>query len=252
MKILVSNDDGYDASGIQALSGAMKDIGEVVVVAPLENRSGASSSLSLNRSIRVDQAEERIFAVDGTPSDCVHLALTGSFMPWRPDIVVSGINNGENMGDDTVYSGTVAAALEAAQFGVQGVAVSMAAKPAKHYETGAEVARRVVRRYMRRPLSECLLLNVNVPDVPVDRLKGLRCARLGRRHFSEPAREVAGSADAKTFHYEYGEAGDAQDAGAGTDFNAVRSMYASVTPLGIDLTNHQRLDHVHRWLDGEE
>ncbi len=248
MKILVSNDDGYDAPGIGALADAMREIGEVVVVAPLENKSGASSSLSLDRSVKVDFVSEGLYAVHGTPSDCVHLALTSDFLPWKPDIVVSGVNNGENMGDDTIYSGTVAAALEAAQFGLQGIAFSMAAKPAKHYETGGQVAADVVWRFMDKPLEGCLLLNVNVPDIPHADLKGIICTRLGRRHFSEPARLTSASDDQAARYFEYGEAGEAQDAGEGTDFHAIESDYASVTPLDIDLTDHKSLGKVDGWL----
>jgi len=248
MNILVSNDDGYDAPGLVALADAMKMIGQVIVVAPLENRSGASSSLSLDRSVKVDRVAEAVYAVDGTPSDCVHLALSGTFLPWKPELVVSGVNNGENMGDDTIYSGTVAAALEAAQFGVQGIAFSMARKPAKHYATGAEVARRIVTLRSKTRFEDSLLLNVNVPDVPPGELRGMRATRLGRRHFSEPSREIGRSPDGAILHYEYGEAGDAQDAGEGTDFWAIRHGFASVTPLDVDLTDHRRLAAVGSWL----
>lgn len=250
MRILVTNDDGYDTPGIKALASAMRQVGEVVVVAPLENHSGASSSLSLHRSIRVDPVEDGVFSVDGTPSDCVHLALTANFLPWRPDLVVSGVNNGENMGDDTIYSGTVAAALEAAQFGVHGIAFSMAAKPARHYETGAKVALDIVRRHLSSPADSCRLLNVNVPDIPPGELAGIACARLGRRHFAEPVREAGRGAGGAARMYAYGEAGAAQDAGEGTDFHAVRSGRASVTPIDIDLTDHKRLAEVGAWLSG--
>lgn len=251
MRILVTNDDGYDAPGIVALASAMRQVGEVVVVAPLENRSGASSSLSLQRSVKVDRVDEGVHAVAGTPSDCVHLALTGDFLPWRPDLVVSGVNNGENMGDDTIYSGTVAAALEGAQFEVPGIALSMADKPAKHYETGAKVALDLVRRHMSSRLGKRTLLNVNVPDVPADRLKGIACVRLGRRHFAEPVREVGRENGGDTRFFVYGDAGVAQDAGPGTDFHAVRALMASVTPIDIDLTNHGLLGQVGSWLAGE-
>ena len=186
MKILVSNDDGYDAPGITALAAALSSLAEITVVAPSRNRSATSNSITVDRALRITQADNGFFFVDGTPADCVHLAVTG-FLDFRPDLVVSGVNDGANLGDDTIYSGTVAAAMEGYLLGIPSIAVSLAARPATRFDTAAQVARDIVARYQASVPSTPWLLNVNVPNVPYAELKGIRTVRLGKRHQAEPA-----------------------------------------------------------------
>jgi len=245
MRILVSNDDGYLATGINVLADALAEIAEVVVVAPDRNRSAASSSLTLEDPLRVSPVAEGRYRVNGTPSDCVHLALTG-FLEEEPDLVVSGINHGANLGDDVIYSGTVAAAMEGRFLGLPTIAVSLVGRRLQHFETAARVARELVLRLERNPLPKEFVFNVNVPDRPYEDLNGIRCARLGFRHKSEP---VVKSQDpsGRTIYW-VGPAGDSQDSGEGTDFHAIEAGAVSITPLKIDLTRHEALSKVAEWL----
>jgi 5'-nucleotidase len=245
MRILVSNDDGYFSPGIAILAEKLSALGEVTVVAPERDRSGASNSLTLDRPLSVRRAASGFRYVNGTPTDCVHVALTGLVDPL-PDLVVSGINFGANMGDDTIYSGTVAAATEGYLFGIPSIAVSLASKVGRHFETAAAVAVQLVQRYGREPIPTPLLLNVNVPDLPLAELKGIEATRLGRRHKAEPVVQV--QTPRGETGYWIGAAGNAQDAGPGTDFHAVAAGLVSVTPLQVDLTQHAQLPRVADWL----
>lgn len=246
MRILISNDDGYFSRGIAILAEAMSEIGSVTVVAPDAERSGASNSLTLDRPLVVRTAHNGFYYVNGTPTDCVHMAVTG-LLDQVPDVVVSGINHGANMGDDTIYSGTVAAATEGFLLGIPSFAISLVTHgPGVYFETAAQVARDLVERAMRQPMSEPGLVNVNVPDVPMDLLKGVQVTRLGRRHKAEPVIETTNPRGEAV--YWVGAAGPAADAGEGTDFYAVEQGFASITPLQIDLTHYQQLDNLDRWL----
>ena len=246
MRILLSNDDGYFAPGIEILARTLAEIAEITVVAPERDRSGASNSLTLDRPLSLRQAANGFYHVNGTPTDCVHLAVTG-MLDHLPDMVVSGINLGANMGDDTIYSGTVAAATEGYLLGVPALAISLASKAGKHFDTAARVARRLVERFQQGHFGESALLNVNVPDVPYEQLKGLRVTRLGKRHKAEPV--VRQQTPRNETVYWVGAAGAAQDAGEGTDFHAVAENYASLTPLQIDLTHTAQIASVRRWLE---
>lgn len=243
MKILVSNDDGYLATGINVLTDALSEIADVIVVAPDRNRSAASSSLTLHDPLRVSRVAENRYRVNGTPSDCVHLALTG-FLDEEPDLVVSGINHGANLGDDVIYSGTVAAAMEGRFLGFPTIAVSLVGH--QHFDTAARVATEFVQRLERDPLPAEFIFNVNVPDRPYEELAGVRVARLGFRHKSEP---VVKSQDphGRTIFW-VGPAGTGQDAGEGTDFHAVDAGAVAITPLKVDLTRHDALSQVKEWL----
>lgn len=245
MRILVSNDDGYFAPGIALLAERLGTVGEVTVVAPERDRSGASNSLTLDRPLSVRRAANGFWFVNGTPTDCVHLAVTG-LLDRLPDCVVSGINHGANMGDDTIYSGTVAAATEGYLLGIPSVAVSLASRNGSHFETAAGVALRLVERLARAPVREPVLLNVNVPDVGPEALGGQEITRLGRRHKAEPVVKLQ-TPRGETAYW-IGPAGNAQDAGPGTDFHAVAAGRVSVTPLQVDLTHHGQLDMVRGWI----
>ena len=245
MRILVSNDDGYFSPGIALLAGRLGALGEVTVVAPERDRSGASNSLTLDRPLAVRRAANGFRYVNGTPTDCVHLALTGLVAPL-PDLVVSGINFGANMGDDTIYSGTVAAAMEGYLFGISSIAVSLVGKVGRHFETAASFAVDLVQRATRRPFQEPVLLNVNVPDLPLAQVGGVEATRLGRRHKAEPVVQMQ-TPRGETAYW-IGAAGGEQDAGPGTDFHAVAAGRVSVTPLQIDLSRHQQLALVGEWL----
>ena len=244
MRILLSNDDGYYAPGLAALHQAMESLGEVTVVAPEHNRSGASNSLTLDRPLYLRRAPNGFRYVTGTPTDCVHLAVTG-VLEHMPDVVVSGVNFGANMGDDTIYSGTVAAATEGYLLGIPSLAVSLASFEGRHFDVAAGIARKLVERLMAKPFDTPVLLNVNVPDVPAAEIKGTRITRLGRRHRAE------GAVRTKTPRGEtawwIGAAGPAADAGEGTDFHAVENGWVSVTPLQIDLTHAAQLPAVRAW-----
>ncbi len=244
MRVLVSNDDGVDAPGIHALAKGLRDAGhDVFMVAPDRDRSGASNSLTLDAPIRVVQLDERSWKVHGTPTDCVHLALTG-MLEFEPDIVVSGINNTANMGDDVIYSGTVSAAMEGRFLGLPAVAMSLATKnhDAKHYETAARAAVEIVARLKADPLPADTILNVNVPDMAWADVRGFEVTRLGNRHRSEPC--VPHPDPRGHTVYWIGPAGREQDAGPGTDFHAVRMGYISITPIHVDLTRYQALEKV--------
>jgi 5'-nucleotidase len=245
MRILVSNDDGYFSPGIALLAERLSALGEVTVVAPERDRSGASNSLTLDRPLTVRRAANGFRYVNGTPTDCVHIALTGLVDPL-PDIVVSGINFGANMGDDTIYSGTVAAAMEGFLFGIPSIAVSLVGKAGTHFATAAAVAVGMVERAASFPLTAPLLLNVNVPDLPQEALGGIEATRLGRRHKAEPVVQMQ-TPRGETAYW-IGAAGGEQDAGPGTDFHAVAAGRVSVTPLQVDLSQHQQLPLVAEWL----
>ena len=238
MKILVSNDDGYLAPGIIALADALRPIADVVVVAPDSNRSGSSNSLTLDRPLSVYRAANGFYFVNGTPSDCVHVALTGG-LSFKPDLIVSGINQGQNMGDDTLYSGTVAAATEGFLFGIPSIAFSQVEKGWAHIDSAARIAREFVERdfsMMQQPY----LLNINIPNLPYEEIQGVRATRLGKRHESEPVIKTQDPHGREIFWI--GPAGKAKDAGEGTDFHAVAHGYVSVTPLQIDLTHSAQLE----------
>jgi 5'-nucleotidase len=251
VRILLSNDDGYRARGIVALRGALQGLGDLTVVAPDRNRSGASNSLTLEVPLRVEQAEPDVYFVQGTPTDCVHLAISGLF-PFEPDMVVSGINDGSNLGDDVLYSGTVAAAMEGRFLGKTAVAISLntdglRGDAARHFPTGAHYARLIVERLQAAPLERAVILNVNVPNIPVSEVRGIKVTRLGNRHRSEAVLRAEDPRGRPV--YWVGPAGAGQDAGPGTDFQAVAEGFVSVTPLTVDLTNHARLESVARWLE---
>ncbi|HEX4648676.1 MAG TPA: 5'/3'-nucleotidase SurE [Steroidobacteraceae bacterium] len=249
MKILVSNDDGFRAEGILRLREALSTLAEVTVVAPDRNRSGASNSLTLDVPLRVFEAEPGVYFVPGTPTDCVHLAITGLF-DFEHDMVVSGVNDGPNLGDDVLYSGTVAAAVEGRFLGLPTLAVSLCTGSGSggHFETGAQVARVLVAQLLKSPLERALILNVNVPDVPFAKLRAFRASRLGYRHRSAPVMRAQDPRGRPV--YWVGPAGPEQDAGPGTDFDTVAQGYVSVTPLQVDLTRHAALPGLSRWLDG--
>jgi 5'-nucleotidase len=245
VKILISNDDGYRAEGIVCLARHLAPLGEIVVVAPERNRSGASNSLTLDSPLRVVEAEPGVHFVNGTPTDCVHLAVTG-LLEWEPDMVISGINDGANLGDDVLYSGTVAAAMEGRFLGLPAVAVSLVSRGGGHFDTAGMVAADVVRRLVEDPLDKDAILNVNVPDLPFDELAGIAATRLGNRHRAEPV--VRGRDPRGREIFWVGAAGPEADAGPGTDFHAVAGGLASVTPLHVDLTRHAEIHRLERWL----
>ncbi|PZQ76631.1 MAG: 5'/3'-nucleotidase SurE [Variovorax paradoxus] len=240
MKILISNDDGYQAPGIVALHKALAEVADVEVIAPEHNNSAKSNALTLSAPLYVHQAHNGFRYVTGTPADCVHIALKG-LLDYRPDLVVSGINNGANMGDDTIYSGTVGAAMEAYLFGIPAIAISQIEKGWAHVEAAAQVAQRLVQRIEREQMlgGAAWLLNVNVPNRPVDELKPIKVCRLGRRHAAEKV-ITQDSPRGDTMYWIAG-AGGAKDSGEGTDFHATAAGHVALTPLQIDLTDHARL-----------
>ena len=272
MRILLSNDDGYFAPGLAALAQALAPLADITVVAPERDRSGASNSLTLDRPLLLRQAPSGFYYVNGTPTDCVHLAVTG-MLDHLPDMVISGINHGANMGDDTIYSGTVAAATEGYLLGIPSVAVSLANHNAQHFDTAArvvvELVQRIqaqpptepmllnvnvpdrtwadlVRRIQAQPPAEPMLLNVNVPDCGWDELDGIKVTRLGKRHKAESVVKTTNPRGQTV--YWVGAAGLAQDAGEGTDFHAVANGFVSITPLQMDLTRFSQMDSVNTWL----
>jgi 5'-nucleotidase len=245
VRILVSNDDGYFAPGIEALAEGLRKLGEVTVVAPERDRSGASNSLTLDRPLTVRRAPNGYYSVNGTPTDCVHIAVTG-LLDFVPDIIVSGINLGANMGDDTIYSGTVAAAAEGYLLGIPSVAFSLTDKAGKHFESGVAVALEIVGRFARATPGEAMLLNVNIPDVPPGELGGMEVTRLGKRHKAEPVVKLT-TPRGETAYW-IGPAGGAADAGPGTDFHAIENRRVSVTPLRMDLTHNAQLALAKAWL----
>jgi 5'-nucleotidase len=245
MRILVSNDDGYFAPGISVLADALAQCADVTVVAPERDRSGASNSLTLDRPLSVRRAPNGYLYVNGTPTDCVHLAVTG-LLDELPDVIVSGINYGANMGDDTIYSGTVAAATEGFLLGIPSVAISLIAQGGGHFDTAARVACDLVQRFQVRPLDEPVLLNVNVPDAPYERLQGVAVTRLGKRHKAEAV--VKSTTPRGEVVYWVGAAGGAQDAGEGTDFHAAAQGMVSITPLQVDLTRYSQMQTIADWV----
>lgn len=244
MKILISNDDGYLAPGLVALADVLSAIAEITVVAPDSNRSGSSNSLTLDRPLWVERAANGFYYVNGTPSDCVHIALTG-LLPDRPDLIVSGINQGQNMGDDTLYSGTVAAATEGFLFGIPAIAFSQLHKGWAELDAAARVARDIVERQFDA-LPKPYLLNVNIPNLPYAELKPSVATRLGKRHMSEPVYKMQ-DPHGKDMYW-IGPAGAVRDAGAGTDFHATALGHVSITPLQIDLTHASQLDNLKKAL----
>jgi 5'-nucleotidase len=246
MRILISNDDGYFSPGITCLADALAPLGDITVVAPERDRSGASNSLTLDRPLSVKRAPSGFFFVDGTPTDCVHLAVTG-LLDDLPDLVVSGVNLGANMGDDTIYSGTVAAATEGFLLGIPALAVSIISRDGRNLQSAARVAADLVARLQRDRPAQPLLLNVNVPDAPYDELGGIEVTRLGKRHKAEPV--IRATTPRNETVYWVGAAGPAADAGPGTDFHAVAHGRVSVTPLQMDLTHREQLSVISRWLE---
>lgn len=245
MRILLSNDDGYFAPGLACLAETLSSLADITVVAPERDRSGASNSLTLDRPLILRRAHNGFYYVNGTPTDCVHLAVTG-MLDELPDMVISGINMGANMGDDTVYSGTVAAATEGFLLGIPSIAVSLASKAGGNFATAAQVVAQVVRQYLAQPFLQPMLLNLNVPDVPFADLQGHEVTRLGKRHKAEPVVKTINPRGETV--YWVGAAGAAQDAGPGTDFSAVARGFVSATPLQIDLTRYGQMDAMKEWL----
>lgn len=250
MRILLSNDDGYFAPGIEQLAAALAPHAEIIVVAPERDRSGASNSLTLDRPLSVRRAPNGFQFVNGTPTDCVHLAVTG-LLEEMPDMIISGINLGANMGDDTIYSGTVAAATEGFLLGIPSLAVSLVTRhdalAEAHFDTAAQVAVELMQRFRRKRTSSPWLLNVNVPNVAPSALKGMQVTRLGKRHKAEPV--IRQQSPRGETVYWVGAAGAAADAGEGTDFAAVAAGSVSVTPLQMDLTYYSELRAVEAWLE---
>jgi 5'-nucleotidase len=246
MHILLSNDDGYRSPGLQVLAAELARHGELTVVAPDRDRSGASNSLTLDVPIRAERLENGIIRVNGTPTDCVHIAITG-MLEQEPDLVVAGINHGPNLGDDVIYSGTVAAATEGRFLGLPALAVSIDAFEPRHLETAAAVVGRLIGGLGAGTMAANTILNINVPDLPLAEIKGLRSTRLGHRHKAEPVERILDPRGRPM--YWVGPAGSEQDAGEGTDFHALRQGYVSVTPLKVDLTLHAALAPLGQWLD---
>ena len=245
MRILLSNDDGYFAPGLAVLAEALAPLGEITVVAPERDRSGASNSLTLDRPLQLMRAHNGFFYVNGTPTDCVHMAVTG-LLDFEPDVIVSGINSGSNMGDDTLYSGTVAAATEGYLLGIPSIAVSLVGTEFAHYKSAGRVAHDLVKRLARSPLNTPVLLNVNVPDVSYETIAGMEVTRLGRRHKAQPV--VQGKNPRGETVYWVGPAGAAREAGPGTDFNALERRAVSITPLQVDLTHAQQIGAISDWM----
>jgi len=249
VQILLSNDDGHQAPGLQIMAACLEKLGTLTVVVPDRNRSAASNSLTLSRPLNTRLTDNGYYKVDGTPTDCVHLAISG-IMPVEPDIVISGPNDGPNMGDDVLYSGTVAAATEGRFLGLPAIAVSMV-KPAgrsepEHFETACWAIEKIITGLQLAPLTEDTILNVNVPDIPPEQIKGFQSTRLGNRHKSEGVIKQINPRGESV--YWVGPPGDEQDAGEGTDFYAVKSGFVSVTPLQIDLTRYDSLQNLKQWL----
>lgn len=248
MHILLSNDDGYLATGLCVLAEYLANHATISVVAPDKNRSAASNSLTLEMPLRAQQSENGFIRVDGTPTDCVHLAITG-LLETEPDMVFAGINHGSNLGDDVIYSGTVAAATEGRFLGLPAVAISLASNNPKHFETAAQVAVVLLKKIRQNPLPEDTLLNVNVPDIPFSEIQGYQATRLGQRHRAE---SVIKSSDPRGREiYWVGPPGKEQDAGTGTDFYAIKKNYVSITPLQLDLTRYEKMNEIKQWLTQE-
>lgn len=244
MKILLSNDDGCQAPGLRCLRDQLRTRHELAVVAPDRNRSGASNSLTIMNPLRVQRHDDGSLCVDGTPTDCVHLALTG-LVDMKPDIVVSGINAGANLGDDTLYSGTVAAAMEGRHLGFAAIAVSTVSIQPQHYDTAARVTLRLLEQIQQQPIPGDTILNVNVPDLPWQQLRGFAVTRAGNRHRAEGAMKTS-DPRGRTIYW-IGAAGAEADCGPGTDFHAISEGKVSITPLLVDLTRHNMLEHLSQW-----
>ena len=247
MRILLANDDGYLARGLQCLAEQLRRFAEVIIVAPDRNRSGASNSLTLDVPVRVQQVDERTYYLNGTPTDCVHVALTG-LLDDDPDMVVSGINHGPNLGDDVLYSGTVAAAMEGRFLGLPAMAVSLATEGRADFKVAADITADLVKQLVSHPLPANTILSVNVPDLPADRIGGIKATRLGFRHRAEPVIKAYDPRQRPV--YWVGSAGEGQDTGPGTDFHAVEQGLVSVTPIKVDLTDHSAIPRLDNWLDG--
>jgi 5'-nucleotidase len=245
MHILVSNDDGYLAQGLLTLVDALKSCAQVTVVAPDKNRSAASNSLTLDLPLRAHVCDNGFIRVDGTPTDCVHLAISG-LLAQQPDMVIAGINHGANLGDDVIYSGTVAAATEGRFLGFPAMAISLVAHDPEHFATAAHVAVELTQRLVEYPLAQDTLLNVNVPDIPLSQLKGYQITRLGQRHKSEAIIRAYDQRGRDI--YWIGPPGDEQDAGFGTDFYAIKSGFVSITPLQLDLSHYTQMETLKTWL----
>lgn len=245
MHILITNDDGYLAPGIRILADELSSIARVTVVAPDRNKSGASNSLTLMRPLRAEMTPQGFYRVDGTPTDCVHLAISG-LLDDKPDMVVSGINAGANLGDDVLYSGTVAAAMEGRFLGLPAVAVSLVGRPVQHYQTAAGITRQIVQKLVDQALPEDSILNVNVPDCAPSEIEQICATRLGFRHKAEPTVQQFDPYGLPI--YWVGPPGEAQDAGPGTDFYSVEHRQVSVTPLQVDLTRHNSIKSLQAWL----
>jgi len=243
VKILISNDDGYQAEGIKTLTQYLSQDHEVIVVAPNENKSAASSSLTLHKPLQPIKVDDNIYSIDATPSDCVHLALCG-FLTEKIDLVVTGINFGPNLGDDVIYSGTVAGAIEGRFLGLPSIAISLASWGGNNFKTAGKIAQKVVNIIHTSQLSHDTVLNVNVPDVPYENIQGFQTTRLGKRHMSE---ESIKDKDDSSLYW-IGENGKEADNGVGTDFHAIANNYVSITPLQIDLTKYNEIDTVSEWL----
>ncbi len=245
MKILLSNDDGYQSEGLATLALALSDLAEITIVAPDRNQSGASHSLTLETPLRVGKTRDGIYYVNGTPTDCVHLAITG-LLDHEPDMVIAGINHGANLGDDVLYSGTVAAAVEGRFLGLPAIAVSLAGHNLRHFDSAGQSIRMLLQRLQETPLPSDTILNVNVPDVPFADLRGFEATRLGYRHRAEPVVQAQDPKGRPVFWV--GAAGPGQDAGPGTDFHAVEHNRVSVTPMQFDLTRHGAIPSLADWL----
>ena len=243
MRILISNDDGYQAKGIKQLAESLSEIADIIIVAPNTNKSAASSSLTLGAPLKPIQIEHNIYAIDATPSDCVHLALCG-FIKESIDLVVTGINFGPNLGDDVIYSGTVAGAIEGRFIGLPSIAISLASFDCENFETAGAIAKQLVAQIDKAPLSYNTIMNVNVPDVPLSKIKGIKSTRLGNRHQSSPSIQDENN---PTLFW-IGENGKEADNGEGTDFHAIANNFVSVTPLQIDLTKYSEVKQVSDWL----
>ncbi len=246
MQILLSNDDGYLAKGLGQLDRKLSEIANIITIAPDRDRSGASNSLTLERPIRAQEVRERLFKVNGTPADCIHLAITG-LLESEPDMVISGINSGPNMGDDVIYSGTVAAAIEGRFLSYPAIAISMSKYDPQHYETGAMVALNLVSKLKKHnPFGERVVLNINVPDLPYEELKGYSVTRLGYRQRPNPAIHSKDPRGKDIFWV--GSAGSEADASEGTDFHAIKNNFVSITPLKIDITDYELVKNFQEWL----
>ena len=248
MRFLISNDDGINATGIKALTKVLQNLGEVTVYAPSADRSGASNSLTLDRPVRIHKVTENQYSVDGTPTDCVHMALTG-LMDNEPDMVCSGINNAANLGDDVLYSGTVAAAIEGRYLGLPAIAFSLATKSKsgvkRHFETAQYYIKKIIINLKTNPLPQDTILNINFPDLPIEQVKGIKVTRFGNRHKAENTVQELDPRGRKI--YWIGPAGPEADAGEGTDFHAIKNGFVSITPMQVDMTKHVAIKSLEKW-----